>query len=237
MTTVHNHSLLRLENISHAFDGVVVFYDFNFYWPTDIKKIAVIGSNGSGKTTLFNILSGSIIPDKGFIFYHDEDISDLKAYERSKRGIIRTFQTPSPFSSMTIFENVLIGAGADIKKQRYWCEYILELFGFSDQKNEKAIHLPPHQLRFLEVARCLAARPSLMLIDESLTGLPHHEVLWLLSLLDDFQLDHPFHLMMIEHNLDILNHFCEFMIVLSQGELKYSGFMNKDHESIKTYYL
>jgi branched-chain amino acid transport system ATP-binding protein len=139
----------------------------------------VIGPNGAGKTTLFNLITGDVAPDAGRVLFAGTDITGMAPHARTQLGIGRTYQIPHPFANMTVFENLLVGAifGArQTEHQSYAdCAEVLELTGLIDRGNVPARTLTLLQRKRLELARALALRPKLLLLDEIGGGLTERE--------------------------------------------------------------
>lgn len=213
--------MLRVLDLSHAYNSVVVFNDFYFTWPQDKNCVGLLGVNGSGKTSLFNIICGQIRPHKGLIYWKGTEISSLSIEKRFKLGIVRTFQIPAPFKSMTIAENVKIATFGHGDTE--WSDYVLEEFGLYEQKETLSATLNPQDARLLEIARALSARPKLLLLDESLAGLHPDEAESIMLTLQDFQKELHHKTILIEHNLNVLSSMCDHIVALSLGKIIAQG--------------
>jgi branched-chain amino acid transport system ATP-binding protein len=171
-------ALLELDGVSKSFgalkatDGLSLAVDAG-------EALAVIGPNGAGKSTMFNLITGDLAPDRGHILFAGADVTRLAPHARSRLGIGRSYQIPHPFANMTVFENLLVGAifGArQSERQSYErCAEVLELTGLIGQANEPARRLSLLQRKRLELARALAMRPKLLLLDEIGGGLSEPE--------------------------------------------------------------
>jgi branched-chain amino acid transport system ATP-binding protein len=143
------------------------------------KALGIIGPNGAGKTTLFNLIAGTVRPDKGRIEFDGHDVSALPARSRCHRGIGRSFQIPHPFTGMTTYENVLIGAAFGRQKSERDSEArtieVLEITGLKRKANVLAGQLTLLERKRLEMARALASEPKLLLLDEIAGGLTEPE--------------------------------------------------------------
>lgn len=171
--------LLSVTNLSKAFGAVVIAQDMSF----DVAEgevLGIIGPNGAGKTTLFGLLAGTIPLDSGEIAYGGTNISALPTFERSRLGIARTYQVPRPFTHMTVAENLRVAAlfGGDLEHAECddWIDRILDFTGLSKERDTLAGRLPLLGRKRHELARALASRPSLLLIDEVAAGLTDGEV-------------------------------------------------------------
>lgn len=239
--------ILELKNISKSFGGVRAINDTNFA----VKKgeiFALIGPNGAGKTTLFNIITGNYKPTKGEVFFHGRKISGVKPHKIVHLGIARTFQNIRLFSSMSVLENVLIGFDKSVKysilegflhlgrfkkaeqNARNLALNLLDKLGIAAFANEKATSLSYGQQRKVEIARALATKPSLLLLDEPAAGMNASESKELTELIlrlrDEFELT----ILLIEHDMHFVNALCERVLVLDYGKSIFEG---KISEAIK----
>jgi branched-chain amino acid transport system ATP-binding protein len=143
------------------------------------EALAVIGPNGAGKSTMFNLVTGDVAPDSGSVVFAGSDITRLAPHARSRLGIGRSYQIPHPFANMTVFENLLVGAifGARRAERESYehCAEVLEITGLRGRANAPARTLTLLQRKRLELARALALRPKLLLLDEIGGGLTEHE--------------------------------------------------------------
>lgn len=230
--------MLRILDLSHAYNSVVVFNDFYFTWPQDKNCVGLLGVNGSGKTSLFNIICGQIRPHKGQIYWGSKEISSLSIEKRFKLGIVRTFQIPAPFKSMTIAENIKIATFHH--GDTAWGDYVLEEFGLYEEKNKSSAMLNPQDARLLEIARAIAARPKLLLLDESLAGLRPDEAESIMMIVQDFQKELQCKTILIEHNLNVLSSMCDHLVALSLGKIIAQGACDtclNDKEVRRHYFL
>ena len=143
------------------------------------ETLGVLGPNGAGKTTLFNLISGDVKADAGHIVYKGKDITTLPAHMRCRLGIGRSYQVPQPFSNMTVFENLVTAAcfGAGQSEHQAWetAVEVLEQAGLLAVANKQAGSLTLLNRKRLELARALATRPEVLLLDEIAGGLTEHE--------------------------------------------------------------
>ena len=171
-------AILKLSGVSKRF-GVLLAADNLSMHLNEGEALGVIGPNGSGKTTMFNILTGITKADQGQVFFRDTDITHLRAFERCRRGIARSFQIPHPFAGMSVFENLLVGAAfRDGKPERTVynrCVQILEETGLLVKSNVRAGNLTLLDRKRLELARALATNPRVLLLDEIAGGLTEQE--------------------------------------------------------------
>jgi branched-chain amino acid transport system ATP-binding protein len=174
------NAILRLQSVSKRF-GALAATDNLSLDLTEGEALGVIGPNGSGKTTMFNIVTGITKADSGSVFFQDADITDLRAFERCRRGIARSFQIPHPFTGMTVYENLLVGAAFGAgkwKSERAMAERCVEILqetGLIDKSNVRAGTLTLLDRKRLELARALATDPKVLLLDEIAGGLTDQE--------------------------------------------------------------
>jgi branched-chain amino acid transport system ATP-binding protein len=179
-------TLLELASISKSFGRLLVCNALSFRLEQG-AALGILGPNGAGKTTLLNLISGDLPVSSGKILFHGQDITAVPAYKRCRMGIGRTFQIPRPFSAMTVYENVLVGATHGSQKREHEsrdrCVDVLQLTGLERQANTLASDLRLLDRKRLELARALATQPTLLLLDEIAGGLTDHEVLRLLDVI------------------------------------------------------
>jgi len=236
-------SLLRVAQVSKHFGGFSALSDVS----VDIaqgERFGLIGPNGSGKTTLISCISGSLRNDGGSIVFDGEDISSLPAYQRTRRGIARSFQIPRPFASMTVLENLLVPLEyvahrrlLVIEDRRAEAMQILEGMGLADKADSPSNRLTQVELRKLELARAMAARPRLLISDEAMAGLSSTEVEEVLAILRKLN-DTGITIIMIEHIMKAVMGFSQRVICLDAGRIICEGTPEsivKDPEVQKAY--
>ena len=169
---------LTLSGVSKSFGAVVVADKLN-YEVEHGAALGVIGPNGAGKTSMFNLITGTLRSDSGSIVFCGKDITRSSPATRCRGGIARSFQIPQPFTQMSVFENVLVGAtqgaGESIRHANHRCLDILESTGLIHHANTPAGKLTLLERKRLELSRALAAKPRLLLLDEIAGGLTEHE--------------------------------------------------------------
>ncbi len=213
-------NILTATNISKHFGGFVALEGVDFHVATG-ERVGLLGPNGSGKSTLVNCLTGTLRNDTGEIAFLGERIEGLVTHQRIRRGVARTFQIPRPFRSMTVLENVeiaLLYAGHAASHDGHTGEAltVLDQLGLRNHAEMSAGQLTQVDLRKLELARALAARPKLLLADEAMAGLSHAEVDEILKLL--FQLNESgISIVMIEHIMYAVMKFSQRIAVLVAG--------------------
>jgi branched-chain amino acid transport system ATP-binding protein len=170
--------LLELDGVSKSY-GALKATDNLTLAVEEGEALAVIGPNGAGKSTMFNLIAGDVVADAGRIVFAGSDITSMAPHARSRLGIGRSYQIPHPFANMTVFENLLVGAifGARQSERESYecCVEVLELTGLRERANAPARTLTLLQRKRLELARALALRPKLLLLDEIGGGLTEHE--------------------------------------------------------------
>jgi branched-chain amino acid transport system ATP-binding protein len=177
--------LLELDRVTKQFGRVVIAEDLSLtVGEGDI--VGIVGPNGAGKTSLFGLISGDLAPAAGEIRFAGSTITKLNAAARCRLGVGRTYQVPRPFVDMTVFENVLVAAqqGAGLRRRASYSAAVgaLDRTGLSDQANVPAARLGLLQRKRLELARALATRPTLLLLDEVAGGLTDPEVVQLVDI-------------------------------------------------------
>jgi branched-chain amino acid transport system ATP-binding protein len=176
--------LLVLEQVHKSYGSVKVTDDFSLALAPG-EALGIIGPNGAGKSTLFNLIAGGVAADSGRIHFQGDDVTREPVFMRCQRGIGRSHQIPHPFVKMTVFENLLVGAtfgaGQSEKDSYAWCAHILELTGLMKKANAQAGSLTLLERKRLEMARALATRPQLLLLDEIAGGLTEPECLELVG--------------------------------------------------------
>ena len=217
--------LLRLEGVSKRFSGLQVLSDVSFR-VDEGDVIGLIGPNGAGKTTLFNIISGSLKPTMGRIFFESKEITGHRPYRISRQGIARTFQIPQPFAEMTVKENVraaLLFSGRKDGKLPRDPERICEMAGLSDRTEQKAGSLTASDKKRLEVARALAGSPRLLLLDEFAAGLTVAEAGGATGTIKSLSKEYGVTVMWTEHVMRLLMKTVERVLVLQQGQVIAEG--------------
>ncbi len=223
-----SEALLRVDGVSKRFGGFTALESIS----VDIRpgeRFGLIGPNGSGKTTLINCISGVLPSDGGSIRFDGSDITRLPAYKRTRRGIARSFQVPRPFRSMTVLENLLvaidfavIGHGLSTRQADDEVFAILEKIGLADKAHVSSGQLSQVELRKMELARAMAARPKLLISDEAMAGLAGSEVDEVLDVL--FKLNaEGITVIMIEHIMQAVMRFSERVMCLDAGRVICEG--------------
>jgi branched-chain amino acid transport system ATP-binding protein len=216
--------ILRVDDVTLAFGGLVANRDVTI----DVRRgeiLGLIGPNGAGKSTLFNLISGVYRPSKGRILFAGADITRLPPAERCRRGIARTFQVPRSFDSMNVLENVTVGALARHRtaaSARRAALDTLERVELPHRAEAVAGELTPPEKRRLEVARALATGPSLLLLDEVLTGLTPSEAKAGVALIRRVAAT-GVTVIMVEHVMEVVMPLVDRAVVLHLGSVLAQG--------------
>lgn len=213
--------ILRLERLSKNFAGLAAVKAVSF----ELERGSItglIGPNGAGKTTLLSLVAGSERPTSGSIFFDGRDVAGLRSFTIVRSGIVRTHQIPKPFHSLSVLDNVLVGLrfGRHDRSSRASARtamQILEWVGIAHLYRMLASALSVGDLKRLELARALAARPSLLLCDEVCSGLTEFESVAILKLLGEIQRAGTT-ILYVEHNVRAIMAACHHVIVMNYGE-------------------
>lgn len=217
-------TVLRLRGVSRSFGGLKAVQDVGFEVRGG-EVLGIIGPNGAGKTTLFNILNGFVTPDEGSVEFEGTSILGLKPSQACGRGIGRTFQVMRPFPRMTVLENVVVGAFvADDTdgRARESALNALAQVGLLARADSLAGGLPTVELRLMEIARALASRPRLLLLDETLAGLGGDEVERVMDVLRRLA-ESGITIVIIEHTMQAMVRLAHRFIVLDHGAVIEEG--------------
>ena len=226
--------MIRAKGLSKSFGGVRAVQDISIAVP-EKSIFALIGPNGAGKSTLLNLLSGIYQPDAGSLHLEDRTLIGVPAYQRVRLGIARTFQKIRLFKQLTLLENVR--AGFHIHQDAPFWEYLLrgntgrfhaealellDFVGLAARANQRAGALPYGQQRMLEIARALATRPRLFMLDEPAAGLNAAEMEFLLKRLEQIR-DRGITVLVVEHNMDLVMNVAQRVFVMDHGVALFEG--------------
>jgi len=220
--------LLKLENVTKRFGGLVAVNKVSFTVEKG-EAIGIVGPNGSGKTTLYNLINGVYIPDEGKIYFDGRDVTTLPPHARAPLGMARTFQIPRPFGGATTRENVAVGAmfgyaKANVDEALTIADEYLRMVGIYDKRDVEAAKLTPLEKRLMEVARALAMKPKLLLLDEVMAGMNPSDIDKLIALLKRVKEEEDISIVsMVEHLMHAITKFAERVIVMHQGEKLLEG--------------
>ena len=222
--------ILTLDKICKRFGAVIVATDIDLALQEG-EALGILGPNGAGKTTLFGIVTGTIPPDSGRVMFDGQDITRLTPERRCRLGIARSFQIPQPFTGMTVFENTVVaaafGAGRGERDVYGECAALLERCGLAAKANRLAGSLTLLDRKRLELARALATRPKLLLLDEVAGGLAEQECAELVALIKEVR-QTGISIVWIEHVVHALLAGVDRLVVLHGGSFIAAG----DPESV-----
>jgi branched-chain amino acid transport system ATP-binding protein len=212
--------ILSVENVSKRFGGLQALDKVTL----SVKEgeiFGIIGPNGAGKTTLFNTINGVYAPTEGRIKFRGEDVTGLPPFDLSKRGLARTYQVVRPLGELTVRENVTVGAcfgreNLPLEKAEKVADEVLEFVGLTARQDMLASKLNVAQKKRLEMARALAARPILILLDEVLAGLNPQEVADMLGVVRKIR-EQGVTIIMIEHLMHAVMNLSDRVFVLDYG--------------------
>ena len=217
--------VLALEKISKRFGAVVVADGVDLVL-ADGEALGIIGPNGAGKTTLFGIATGTVTPDAGRVVFAGADISRRAPEHRCRLGLARSFQIPQPFGGLTVFENLVVAAafgGGRRERDTYGdCVEILEQCELAEKANRPAASLTLLDRKRLELARALASKPRVLLLDEVAGGLTEHECAALVGLIKQVRKT-GVSIIWIEHVVHALIAVVDRLLVLNGGRFIAAG--------------
>ncbi len=216
-----------------------------------MELCGLIGPNGAGKTTVFNLITGVYQPDSGTMAMGGESLVGLKPHAITKYGIARTFQNIRLFGHLTVLENVLVSyhmrvgygyVSAFLRTPKFWAREkemteealsLLELMGLAERRNDRARSLPYGDQRRLEIARALATKPKVILLDEPAAGLHSGEKIKLMNSVSEIRKRCQVTILLIEHDMKLVMGVCERITVLDHGEIIAEGTPKQIQENPK----
>jgi branched-chain amino acid transport system ATP-binding protein len=217
--------LLTLDKVSKRFGAITIASNVDLSVAQG-EALGIIGPNGAGKTTLFGLITGTVPPNAGRVIFEGRDITRLTPDRRCRMGIARSFQIPQPFGGMTVFENLVVAAafGQGRSERDVYAEShaILEQCGLAAKANRQAAALTLLDRKRLELARALATKPRLLLLDEVAGGLTEHECEALVALIRDIHKT-GITIVWIEHIVHALLAVIDRLVVLHGGALIAQG--------------
>jgi len=218
-------ALLQVKQLNKHFGGLHVLKNFNM----ELHKgeiVGILGPNGAGKTTLFNLISGDLQIDSGEVLFDGLPIHDAPPFQRCRDGIGRSYQVPQPFGAMSVFENLVTAAcfGAQVSEKAAWqiASEVLEQTGLQRFANQAAGGLTLLNRKRLELARALATRPRLLLLDEIAGGLTEHEAHELVEELKRIK-QSGMTMIWIEHVVHALLSLADRLLVINFGKTLCEG--------------
>jgi len=234
--------LLEVRNVAHSFRGLQVLRGVNL----EVGRghiVGLIGPNGAGKSTLFNIVSGFLVPDQGQVMFDGVDISARSVPQRSRAGLVRTFQTPQVFAHLSVAENLIAGcykhtdsgvlanllgtsrSRAELRRMHEEAYSVCERFGLAGVRDQPAGKLPAGQQRLVELARAVIGKPRLLCLDEPSSGLNTEEVNQLMTFLEKLAAD-DITILLVSHDMDLVAVASEIH-VLCFGEIIARGALSQ----------
>ena len=234
-----SENILEVSNLCKHFGGVKAVDGISFKIPANSIQ-TIIGPNGAGKSTTLNLLTGVYLPTSGSITYNGVEVNTLSLHQRVHLGIARTFQKIRLFKQLSVIDNVIAGfhihhkipfwqyfiPAGEYKRNRLDCYNqaleLLEFIGLKDKANERAGSLPYGSQRMLEIARALATKPKVFMLDEPAAGLNDTEVQFLMSRLRHLQ-SQNMTIILVEHNMKLVMNIADQIFVMDHGEYLFDG--------------
>ena len=237
---------LRVENLTKNFGGISAVSDLTFELKSK-EIMGIIGPNGAGKTTVFNLVTGVYQPTSGKVYFEGKDITNMHPDQLVKLGIARTFQNIRLFKKLTVLENVITALDLNYPKYnvaealftnlpfvnnkvkkgeaelREQAKFYLELVGIGHLAYKTAESLPYGLQRKLEIARALALKPKLLLLDEPAAGMNPEETMELSKLIKEIQQKLDLTVLLIEHHMDLVMSLCDHLYVINFGKFLAEG--------------
>lgn len=233
-------SLLKIDNLGVQFGGLLAVSEFSLDMG-DNEIVGLIGPNGAGKTTIFNMLTGVYSPTTGSIELSGRNIIGMKPYKITENKMARTFQNIRLFKTLSVIDNVKISYNYQVKYNLLDSIFrlprflrgekaieesslkLLKVFGLENKKDELAKNLPYGEQRRLEIARALAAKPKLLLLDEPAAGMNPQETAELTKLIGWIRKEFKISILLIEHDMKLVMKICDRIIVLDYGKIIAEG--------------
>ncbi len=248
-------AVLHIEDLTIHFGGIHALEGVSFY-VKEGQIVGLIGPNGAGKTTVFNLLTGVYTPDRGDIYLENKSLLSKKTYQRCQMGVARTFQNIRLFKDLTVADNIKVamsyqyrypllsgivrgrGYRRDERSAAEQADQLLEMTGLAGSADLLARQLPYGQQRKLEIARALAARPKILLLDEPAAGMNPAETEELKDMIRMIRDKLPVSVLLIEHDMNVVMDLCEFIFVLDYGRIIARGTSDRiqnDQKVIEAY--
>ena len=231
--------VLSIEHVAVHFGGLIAISDLNF----EVREgeiVGLIGPNGAGKTTAFNVITGFLKPTSGNVRYRTTSLGGLKPHEIARLGLVRTFQRTSVFQTNSVFQNVLIGLhdrGRSEQELVHDANEILQLVGLEQRASELAGTLPYGEQRLLGIALALAAKPSMLLLDEPVSGMNASETARCMKLVEKIR-GSGVTILLVEHDMPMVMKVSDRIVVLNYGRIIAEGppaAIQNDPEVIRAY--
>lgn len=237
-------SILTMNKITQEFGGLRALHDIDLN--VEEKQIfGIIGPNGAGKTTLFNLITGMYVPTSGELLFKGQRLNQMPPYSIARLGIGRTFQNIRLFNKLSVIDNVKVGSYAvtrsgfmqnmlglpGSRKEEHWmienAAALLQMVGLGDKKDEYASSLAYGEQRRLEIARALALKPALLLLDEPAAGMTPAEKDELMALIRHIREEMSVTILLVEHDMNLVMRICEKIAVLNYGRKIAEGSPNE----------
>ncbi|WP_049051151.1 ABC transporter ATP-binding protein [Achromobacter xylosoxidans] len=222
---MENQVLLKVDGMSRRFGGLVAVKDLSF----EVRKgeiLGLIGPNGAGKSTTFNVVSGYYRPSGGSLTFMGRDITGQSAARIARQGLVRTFQHDSMLRDMTVYDNIVVGTFATLRNKAERDARVREtaaLMGLADVLHEIAGNLSHGLQRLVSIAIAFAAGPTLLCLDEPLTGLNQTEAVSVLSIFRKMREAYGVSMLLVEHNMKAVMDICDRIVVLDYGVFLATG--------------
>ena len=217
-------AILEGKHITKRFGGLVANRDVSFSCEEG-QIVGLIGPNGAGKTTLFNCLTGTYAADEGTVVFNGKNINGMTPQQILKEGIARTFQITKTFSTLTVLENVMVGAffiHSNVNNARDAAMEVLDFTKLTDKANVRGSDLTVADRKRLEIARALATQPKMLMLDEAMAGLNQTEVQQAVEMVRQIR-DRGISIMIVEHIMEVVLPLSDWILVMDQGQLIMEG--------------
>ena len=233
-------SFFNVENLTIKFGGLTAVDSVNLH-VDEGEIVGLIGPNGAGKTTVFNLITGVYMPDTGIITFQGKNIVNMRPNQIAELGVVRTFQNIRLFKGLSVYDNIrtaghlripysifdlFLHTGLYEKREKECHEEAIRLLGMVgllDRKDEMSASLPYGMQRRVEIARALALKPALLLLDEPAAGMNPQECVGLIEFIRKVKKEFSTTILIIEHHMDVIMNICERMYVLNFGKLLTQG--------------
>lgn len=242
------NQILSIEGLTKQFGAVVAVDDITVTFNED-ELCAIIGPNGAGKTTFINLLSGTLKPSTGKIYFKNNDVTDLSAHEMAKNGLIRSFQITEIFNELSVLENVRISLQQQQNPYDFWKHYksgndltedaynILEMLGLEEKAQNSAVELSHGEQRTLELGIVLGTDPDILLLDEPTSGMSPEETEDVVNIIGNISSNYP--ILLVEHKMSVVRRVADRIMVLHNGGKIADGTPSKvkNDEQVRQVYL